>query len=339
MGSRLRMFEPHKVFEVVSGTVDREFLFLPNSHPNDPLLRYDCPLDAFDPTNDVLPQPSTFNIIGYAFARALELSPVNLHCSEQNTSHLHTEISGDEKTIANIPSFYRNAHSSIARQINKTYDREGHVFSGRYRATCCDDDEAAEEKLYYAITNIVKDGLLDTQNGRTFLSAYPTLAAGKKLKFWKINWRLYYKKGGPRVKKHRPKDYIEWKELDFTWIAPLLKLSEPQRQARIRQQTKKRIEKTAETMRREGRKPLGHRGLSSIDPRSRPKRPRERTRQPLCHASTAKGRKAYKKRYIEFHKAYIQASADFRSGKDYYREFPLGSCRPPLLKVCVEDDL
>ncbi len=333
MGSRLRMYEPNKVYEVVTGTVDREFLFVPNSHPNDPLLHRDCPLDAFDPKNDTTPKPSIFNIVGFAFARALELTPVNLHCVEQNIGHLHIEVSGDEISVGQIPAFFRDAHSSIARQINKAYDREGHVFSSRYRATCCEDDEAAEDKLYYAITNIVKDGIVRRQDGKCFLSSYPSLAKGEQLKFWKIDWERYHKKGGARVKKHRPKDYIVWKELDFSWIAPLLKLTEPQRRTRVRKQIQKRVESINKTV----SSPMGRRQLRFLNPRSRPKQSRNRSPQPLCHATTREARQAYRKRFLEFKKEYRAASADYRAG-NYYREFPMGSCRPPLIKIMVFDD-
>ncbi len=36
-----------------------------------------------------------------------ELSPVNLHCAEQSINHLHTEISGDEKTMAKLDLAYQ----------------------------------------------------------------------------------------------------------------------------------------------------------------------------------------------------------------------------------------
>ena len=201
---RLRMVEPDITYEVVTGTVDRQFLFRPNGHRANPLLHESCHKNALDPKNDLMPKPSMLNIYGFAFARALELHPVQLHAAEQSINHHHCNITVSVEQLGNLSSFFRTAHSIIAREVNRLYGREGHVFAGRPRVTSCEDDEAAEEKLLYSITNAVKDGLVDRQNGKVFLSSYPSLSKGETLKFWKIDWRTFNKRGGFRVKSHRP---------------------------------------------------------------------------------------------------------------------------------------
>ena len=261
MSNRLRMVEPNVVYDVVINTIDRQFLFKPNSHPNDPLLHMDCQLDAFDPKNDLTPIPSILNIIGFALARAMELAPITLHYAEQNTTHLHLGTTADKNTIGNISRFFQIAKSIMAVQINALYNRTGTVFSGRYNTITCVDDESAEYRLLYAITNVVKDGLIENQNGREFLSAYPTLAKGEKLKFWKIDWATYWKKGGPRVKSHRLKDYIQWKELDFEFMAHFLNMTESQRQTRVRKQVNEKISNIKNTMKQEGKTVMGLRKL------------------------------------------------------------------------------
>ena len=40
----------------------------------------------------------------------------------------------------NIAPFFRTLHSTIARQVNKLWGRENHVFGERYRAEPCFDD-------------------------------------------------------------------------------------------------------------------------------------------------------------------------------------------------------
>lgn len=336
MSCRLRMIEPDIVYEVVTGTVDRQFLFRPNSHPSNPLLHESCHPDALDPQNDHLPKPSIFNIIGYALARAMELHPVKLHAAEQNINHIHSNISVDIEQLGNISMFYRTAHSIIARQINKLYNREGHVFAGRLRATSCEDDDAAEDKLIYSITNIVKDGLVDRQNGKVFLSSFPQLSKCERLRFWTIDWRRFHKKGGFRVKSHRPKDYIVWKELEFDWLAGYLNWSESKRQTRIRKQIAEKTETIAEELKAEGKSPMTIARLKALDPRSRPKTPRKSTRQPQCHASTKDAATAFQERQRRFIDDYVPASADFRNG-NYQRAFPLGSYRPPLMAICTGD--
>jgi len=330
--------EPDKTYEVVTGTVDRQFLFRPNSHPANPLLHESCHVDALDPTNDHMPKPSILNTLGFAFARALERHPVQLHAAEQNINHLHSNLTLSFEQLGNVSSFFRTAHSIIAREVNRLYGREGHVFAGRLRATCCEDDDAAEDKLFYSITNVIKDGLVDRQNGKVFLSSYPSLAKGETLKFWKIDWRRFRKKGGFRVKSHRPKDYIIWRELPFSWLPNYLNWSESKRQTRIRKQVAEKTDEFAQEMKSKGRVPMGAAELKKLDPRDRPKTPRKSGRQPLCHASTQEAADAFKDRRRDFLNDYIPASADFRNG-DYQREFPQGSYRPPLMAICTGDSM
>ena len=330
--------EPDKTYEVVTGTVDRQFLFRPNSHTANPLLHESCHKDALDPTNDHMPKPSILNIVGFAFARALELYPVQLHAAEQNINHLHSNVTLSREQLGNVSSFYRTAHSFIAREVNRLYGREGHVFAGRLRATSCEDDDAAEDKLFYSITNVIKDGLVERQNGKVFLSSYSSLAKGETLKFWKIDWRTFQKKGGFRVKSHRPKDYIIWRELTFSWLPMYLNCSESKRQTRIRKQVAKQTDEIAQEMKDERRIPMGVTKLKMLNPRARPTTPRKSGRQPLCHASTKEAADAFKDRQRPFLDDYIQASADFRNG-DYQREFPQGSYRPPLLAICTGDSM
>ena len=97
-----------------------------------------------------MPRPSIFNIVGFAFARALALYPVQLHAAEQSINHLHSNFTLSFEQLGNISAFYRTAHSIIAREVNRLYEREGHVFAGRLRATSCEDDNAAEDKLFYS---------------------------------------------------------------------------------------------------------------------------------------------------------------------------------------------
>ena len=338
MSSKLKMVEPDMTYEVVSGTVDRQFLFRPNSHPANPLLHESSPINALDPKNNITPKPSTFDIFGYAFARALELYPVKLHAVEQSINHYHGNLTVGAEQLDNVSSFFRTAHSIIAREVNRLHDRKGHVFASPPRVTSCEDDESAEEKLFYSLTNVVKDGLVDRQNGKTFLSAYPSLSTGKTQRFWKIDWQRFRKKGGFRVKSHRPKDYIEWRELPFSWLPNYLNWSESERQTRIRKQVAERTEAFAQKLKEEGREPMGAARLKKLDPRDRPKTPRTSGPKPLCHASTQEAADAYKERYREFRNAYIPASADFRNGH-YDRAFPMGSYRPPLMAICTGDTM
>ncbi len=122
--------------------------------------------------------------------------------------HLRNEIHRP-----NVPGFFRTANSLIARGVNRTWEREGHLFAARSRIHPCIDDKAAEQKLIYALTNPVKDNLVETVSRSPFFSTYRHQAFGDELRFWFLDYQAYWAAGGKRKKGHRLKDYLNW----VTW--------------------------------------------------------------------------------------------------------------------------
>ena len=196
---RIRMLEPEVVFNITTRTVDRQFLLSPNHHPDMPLLHRGCPREAFDLRNDITPVPSTINVIGAAVGRALEKAPVRLHLFESNSNHIHQLISAPGEDLENIVKFERNANSLIARGVNDILIRDGHLFAGRYRAEACVDDAAAEQKLFYGLTNVVKDGLVEKVSQSPFFSTFKHQAAGKELRYWYIDFAAFWAAGASRT--------------------------------------------------------------------------------------------------------------------------------------------
>ncbi len=96
MGSLIRWVQPNQVYELTMRTVDRQFLFKPNHHPQNPLLANTCPRNALDMNNDILPEPSIINTIGSAVGRALERYPLQVYCFEFNINHDHPMFSANE---------------------------------------------------------------------------------------------------------------------------------------------------------------------------------------------------------------------------------------------------
>ena len=74
--------------------------------------------------------------------------------------------------------------------------------------------------------------------------------------------------------------------------------------------------------------------LEKVDPRSRPKNPKESTKMPLCHSACPILAARYEAELKEFLAAYRLASALYRAGH-YDVEFPMGSCRPPLIELAA----
>ncbi|MCP3667298.1 MAG: hypothetical protein GY696_33195 [Gammaproteobacteria bacterium] len=336
MGSRIRLYEPGFVYSAVSGTVDRTFLLKPDHLPDNRLVSgYYLP-DFLSPGEKLVPLPSIINAIGAGIGRSLKDNPINIHWFEGNINHMHSGFSGCENTVGKIPDFYRDTNSKIARFVNHTWDRFGHVLNSPYRSEPSTDDMSAEQQLIYAVTNPVKDGLVENASHSPFFSTYRHLAYGEELKFWYIDWETYWKKGGSRRKTHHPNDYIENIKWAVTPLPTWEKLTVHQRQTRFRKLVKEEEEHQKEVRKQENRSVIGVPALFKVDPRDRPKTPRVRSKQPLCHGSDSNKREAYRIKWLIFLDDYRKASWDFRN-RDWTRIFPTGSFRPPVIRIIAED--
>jgi hypothetical protein len=338
MARKIRWLRPHLLYESTFRTVDRQFLFKPNHHPQNPLLEQSCPLESLDPNNDIIPKPSVINVIGSSIGRALQEYPIQIHWYESNINHLHVGFSFDRAQMGNAAAFHRDSKSVIARELNRTWGREGDFFAARSKIHPCLDDASAAHHFLYALTNPVKDGLVEEVSGSPLFSTYHFQAKGKSLRFWYIDWEAYYLAGGARKKKHRIKDYLKWVEWACTPLPKHEKMTVHQRQTWVRKQVREIETAKKKAQRDAGNSFLGKAGLFGLNPRSRPKHPKPSGPDPLCHAATPERVKQYKKEWREFLNRYIQASADYRNGY-LHREFPEGSYRPPLVTVYYASSL
>ena len=331
MVNAIRILEPGVVYSVVQTTVDRTFSFAPNHDPAHPLLARGCPPEALDPVSPIVPVPSIINIVGAAAARALELSPVNLHALELSITHQHEEASAIGEDVGALPEFWRNFHSKVARDLNRLRGREGHLYAGPSRVTPCGDDESAFQQLIYALTNPVKDELVDRVRRSPFFSTYRAQAYGEELRFFDIEWERYWEAGGPFNRRLHPKQFMVWRTLEITPLPHLAEMPEHKRRTLVRKAVEAVEEKTAEELKREGRAFCPVTRHFELDPRDRPQTPRDSGRKPLVHASTRAEREAYRDKLREVMKAYVPASVAFRSGC-FDVEFPPGTFRPPLTR-------
>jgi hypothetical protein len=339
MGNRPRLYEPNILYSAVSNTVDRQFLFKPNHNRRNPLLASDCPPYALDPRTDVIPVPSAVNIVGAAVGRALEQCPVELRWFEANVNHTHSGVTAKPEQIGNISAFYKAANSSIARELNRLWKREGHLVAARPRIEPCLDDRAAKQQLVYAMTNPVKDGLVETVRESPFFSTFRHQASGDPLRFWYLDRAAWWKAGGPRKKSHRLKDFLRWIEYE---LAPPLpewdRVAEHKWRAELRALVREVEEEQRELRRRERRSVVGVPRLQRLSPFDKPAEPRESTPQPLCHTSDPRLYFEYRRKWREFLNEYRKASHDYRAGY-FDREFPEGSFRPPLVTLYTSSRL
>jgi hypothetical protein len=329
MGRRIRVYEPNRVYSAVIRCVDRQFLLRPDHDRKNPLLAAGCSPLALDKSNDLTPFPSVIDVIGVAAARAQQLYPIQIHWVEANINHLTVGFSADADHLANIPEFFKAMNSYVAVKINVKLVRDGHVFSGPYRATPCLDEMSAEQQLLYCLTNPVKDGLVESVAESPFFTCFRALARGGSLRFWRINWKAYDLAGAARKKSHRPKDYLEWFELELSPLPEQAEWPGHRRSAWVRAQVRDIEQAVRDEFRAVGRKAMGVDAQFRADPRSRPLEPKDAGPQPLCHASNAEDRREFRRTWQEVVRAHRAASIDYRLGY-WEREFPVGTFRPPI---------
>ncbi|MCU0662080.1 MAG: hypothetical protein MUC50_07110 [Myxococcota bacterium] len=328
--SDIRILKPGTAYELTHTLVDREFSFRPDHRRDNALLFEDCPAEALEDNNDLTPEPSLLNIIGFAFARAAELAPIRIHSVELNLNHLHVTFSVTRQQLVFVPSFLRDAFSLIATSINRRIEREGHLFAGRPRISEVADDARALHLVLYGMTNAVKDGLTESTRRSPLFNTYRTQALGQTQRYWAIDWTAFDVAGGWKRKTHHPKRYLRWLELEIYPLPSMEAMTEEQRRTFFRKQVQDLEAFHAKNIKDAGRRFMSIDELFALDPRDRPRAPRDKTPKPRVHASTEALRKAVIAENREIEKAHRIASIAYLAGdKDVV--FPEGTFKPPFL--------
>ncbi len=223
---------------------------------------------------------------------------------------------------------------SILRGINSLIGREGPLFSTRNRSEEAIDDMSLEQQLLYAVTNPVKDGLVDRVAHWKGFSSYQQLANGQVDRYRYIDWTAWHRAGGRRSKKS-PEAFTKWTEVKLSPIPAWEHMPEHKRQALFRRSVRRLEQEYRVERERKCRTVMSPRKLAQLDPRDRPKNPpKKRGRQPLCHSSTIDGAKEYEERLRVFLDRFYYASGMWMKGVTDV-EFPAGSYKPPLLRIAA----
>jgi hypothetical protein len=308
MGMHPRWLKHQSVYAQTQRTVDRQFLFKP-----DPIVR---------------------NIIGASAARAQLKHPVFIFWLEFNINHEQNgiaAISSSQEHLNNLVNFKRTFHRLVACEINDYLQREGAVFSTPSRHVECIDDLSLEQQFFYAMTNPVKDGLVDRVAQWKGFSSYNALALGQIEAYTYFDRTAWHRAGGVKSKKSI-QAFAKTIRLNYSPLPQWESLTPSQRQAKIRRECRALEQRFREERKQTGRTVMSPGRLERTDHRDRPRTRPQRTKKPLCHASTVEGAKAYEESLREFLNAYKIASTLYRSGV-LEVEFPSGSIRPPLLTV------
>jgi hypothetical protein len=310
MGMHPRWFRANRAYSQTQRTVDRQFLLRPSK--------------------------AIRNIIGASAARAQRTHPVKIYWLEANINHEHIGIaalSDSPEHLNNLVKFKRTYHRLLAEEVNRLHGRDGALFSSRAHITECVDDESIEQQFFYALTNPVKDGLVDRVVQWDGLSSYGALARGETESFVYYDRTAWNKAGGKRGK--RPlQAFARSVSIVYSPLPAWEGMPAGQRETHIRREIRGMEKAFREERELAGRGCVGPARLEKTDPRDRPAQLPVRTPKPLCHAASAEAARAYNEEFREFLKSYGKASVLYRSGM-FDVEFPAGSIKPPLLDVCV----
>jgi hypothetical protein len=311
MANRPRWIKKDSAYCEVQRTADRQFFFKPDE--------------------------TTRNIIGAAAGRALKKYPVKIYWLDFNVNHKQSgrePLSDRPEDLENYVKFDQLFNSLVARNINKYLGREGPLYSTKNRIDEAVDDASLEQQLLYAVTNPVKDGLVDRVAHWKGFSSYKQLATGEVERYSYIDWTAWHRAGGNRSKK-APEAFVKWVEVKLSPIPSWEGMPDHKRQALFRGRVRELEQDYRVERGREGRSVMGTTKLAKLDPRDRPKNPPKRNgRQPLCHSSTIEGAKEYKKQWRKFLDQYYYASGMWMKGV-FDVEFPSGSFRPPLIRINI----
>jgi len=278
------------------------------------------------------PSKEVNRIVGSSLGRALERHPVSLHSATTNINHMELNFSIDSEELQNASPFLQLFESLVAKELNRHYGREGHFWSCRARVEEIVSDSRAEALLGYGACNVVKDGLVEKASHWKGFSTTEALSSGEPLEFEYIDRTLWWKLGAD----HRevdPSEYTKRVKIELKPIRSWQKLSKAKRQERFRQIVRDREAEAAKERQAEGIvKVKGMKEIEKESPFAKPRNKREKSPQPLCHAETEAERKEHEAEHKEIVKAHRVASAAYRSGC-YDVEFPIGTFRPPLVRV------
>lgn len=104
------------------------------------------------------PSEQTNELIGYAFAVAMERTQVQLHSLCVMSTHYHAVATDTE---ARLPEFWREAHRLIAKSVNALRKRSENLWSTTAPSGVeLTGDETIIEKMVYTLTNPVEAGLV-----------------------------------------------------------------------------------------------------------------------------------------------------------------------------------
>ncbi len=235
-----------------------------------------------------------------------------------------------------LSEFMEYLLGNVAKAVNGLRRRRGPVWERRYSAEPILDPSALGERMVYLLANPVRANLVQNSQDWPGLTLW---ASGEEAEIHRFRvfdsegYEQARRRAEGRGKKVSQETYYAEERVRVVpvGVMGIEERREEERgelRGRVLRETLRRVQgRLQEERMSAGRRVLGIAKVLQQDPEARPEEPK-RSRRPVCHASLRATRKAFRRVLDGMKRAYMVASAAFRSGQ-WGVEFPLYVHRPP----------
>jgi REP element-mobilizing transposase RayT len=272
------------------------------------------------------PTPQLNRIIVGALARAGRRYEVGVVAFSFLANHYHLLL--QVRDADQLASFMSLFNSKLAREVARLTGWKDKIWSRRYQAIVISNEEPAQvARLFYVLSNGVKENLVSRAGEWPGVHAAPALLAGTALEGVWINRTAEYL-AKQRGETRRPQDFEEPETLLLVPLPCWNHLSSEKYRHQIGSMVQK-IESTASARREtSGKQSLGPDAILRQNPRTEPGRTKK-SPAPRFHAFHKEVRQELHRLYFEFVAAFREAADRLRSG-DRHARIPIGSFPPHL---------
>jgi len=257
--------------------------------------------------------PYFTKIVVGILARAQEKYPVKIHFGSMLANHYHLILTPDDRE--QLADFMEYVNGNLAREVlTLVEDWDEKCWGDRYHPIpITDEPEALEARLRYAISNGVKENLVErVADWEGFHCAQALLDSKPLHGIWIDRSKLY--EAERRGKTLERDEYVKNYFLKLEPLPCWKHLTTAQRRRKVAEMIAEAEAEAAALRRASGTQVLGMAAVQAQDPLDRPER-FKKTRRPLLHAASKVERESYLIVRSVFVETYHEASAELLRGR------------------------
>lgn len=281
----------------------------------------------------LVPTEEVRTLVMLFLAKMQELYDVEIYACVFMGNHFHLLLGLREDRL---PEIMRDFKSGLARALNRLYGRRGVLWMERYDDEAVLNDEAVETAIHYFHANPVRAHIVERADDYLGVSSWRAYADDvdviRHTYFDETQWR------GAGADESRRALFVRSIEVKIGRPPHWEGLSPSERRAKVaamRANMREEERLAAADRAQSGRGVPTAEELVAIEPRSRPKRPKEKQPKRKMASGTDE-------QVREFHAAYRQMIPVYRIASLRYREtgilqpFPAGTYPPRIMYAFVE---